>query len=156
MLLKPFACSVGEHIVPGDVAGLSSGVDDIIPALVIGSSWNASHLWLSETRERAKLCKWAISTVRTDISIRTCTMDQYTLRNRFRSKRLCESRGGPPPTASASFMQPLRDKLALLSHGRQNLTKANACLMEVLVLFIVTVFLIFLCRIHSSYYREAR
>ena len=83
-------------------------------------------------------------------------MNQYTLRSRFHYKRLPESRDGPPPAANASFMQPLRDKLALLCHGTQNLTKANACLMEVVLLFIATVFLIFLCRLHSSYYREAR
>ena len=90
-------------------------------------------------------------------------MNQYTLRNRFRSKRLCEtSETGethnepPPPAAQVSYMQPLRDKLALLSHGRQNLTQANAVLMEVMLLFIATIFLIFLCRMHSSYYREAR
>lgn len=38
MLFKPIASLLGEHIVPGDVAGMSSGVDDIIPALVIRSS----------------------------------------------------------------------------------------------------------------------
>ena len=87
-------------------------------------------------------------------------MNQFSLRNRFRSKRLretSETHNEPPPLAAqVSYMQPLRDKLALLSHGRQNLTQANAVLMEVMLLFIATIFLIFLCRMHSSYYREAR
>ena len=38
MLLQPLARLVGEHIVSGDVAGLAGGIDDIIPALVVGSS----------------------------------------------------------------------------------------------------------------------
>ena len=147
MLLQPLARLVGEHIVSGDVAGLAGGIDDIIPALVVGSS-----CW------EIYLCLWSCYFLSYKV-----TMNQYTLRNRFRSKRLCEtSETGethyepPPPAAQVSYMQPLRDKLALLSHGRQNLTQANAVLMEVMLLFIATIFLIFLCRMHSSYYREAR